>query len=349
MRSLPLFRFGSRARSTSLGIALCTMFIVASFSIVGGLRTSMDALQSNFTSDYYLATKSGPSGLEFFTESSVIEIADWSAFGVFAEAYTVPDGTLADLFAIDDQRLVLPEKHIVSGSEILKGQDCPLSGEIVLEAQGVVNATVTGVFSSSIFPSSWAFGSLELLGNLTQHPGGFNFIVAKDLTQAGKAYLESTGFSLQPLVGIIEFLDSGVKEIEDDANWALIPSAFVIAVLAFSFIGTETADRRHDIGIIKTVGAGRRRIMFYLLASALIISAWGGLLGLALGVVLSYGISTMASSMFTSVFLIKASESLLILPFLVTVGAGVAGALIPTVKMTFSSPVEDLKEVTTLS
>jgi hypothetical protein len=53
--------------------------------------------------------------------------------------------------------------------------------------------------------------------------------------------------------------------------------------------------------------------------------------------------------MFTSVFFIKASESLLFLSFLVTVGAGVAGALIPTVKMTFSSPVEDLREVTPLS
>jgi hypothetical protein len=53
--------------------------------------------------------------------------------------------------------------------------------------------------------------------------------------------------------------------------------------------------------------------------------------------------------MFTSVFVIKASESLLILSFIVTVGAGVAGALVPSLRMTLSSPVEDLKEVAPFS
>ncbi|MCX6658663.1 MAG: ABC transporter permease [Euryarchaeota archaeon] len=219
----------------------------------------------------------------------------------------------------------------------------------MLEAQGVVNANVSGFFSSSIFPSNWMLGSLGLLGNLTEQPGEFNFIILKDPSSSANAYLQSRGFSFQPMIGIIEFLDSGVQEIERDANWALIPSVFVIAVLAYSFLGTETVDRRHDIGIIKTVGAGKWRMLSYLLTSALIISAWGGLLGLALGIVLSYGVSTVASSMFTSVFVIKASGSLLLLSFIVTVGAGVAGAFVPSLKMTMSSPVEDLKEVAPFS
>jgi hypothetical protein len=349
MRSLPLFKFGPRARSTSLGIALCTMFIVASFSVVGGLRTSMDTLKSNFTSDYYLATKPGPVGMEFFSEQSVSEISQQSAFGVFASARTLPEGDSASVFAINDPHAILPESHITFGNELLKGQDSPFWGHIVLEAQSVVSANVSGYFSSSIFPSNWMLGSLGLLGNLTEQSGGFNFIILRNPGSSAGEYLRSRGFSLQPMIGIIEFLDSGVQEIEHDANWALIPSVFVIAVLAYSFLGTETTDRRHDIGIIKTVGAGRWRILFYMLASALIISVWGGLLGLALGIVLSYGVSTVASSMFTSVFVIKASESLLLLSFIVTVGAGVAGALIPSLKMTLSSPVEDLKEVTPFS
>ena len=59
MRSLPFFKFGSRARSTSLGIAICTMFIVASFSVAGGLRTSMDKLKDSFSEDTYLVTMPG--------------------------------------------------------------------------------------------------------------------------------------------------------------------------------------------------------------------------------------------------------------------------------------------------
>ncbi len=349
MRSLPLFKFGPHARSTSLGIALCTMFIVASFSVVGGLRTSMDTLKDNFTSDYYLATKASSDGLEFFDMQSVSEISQQSAFGVFTSARTVPDGDSASIFALDDPLSVLPESHFAYGNELLRGQNALFWGQIVLEAHGVVNANVSGLFSSSIFPSNWMLGSLELLGNLTGHPGEFNFVILKDPGSSTSSYLQSRGFSFQPLIGIIEFLDSGVQEIEHDANWALIPSVFVIAILAYSFLGMETVDRRHDIGIIKTVGAGRWRILSYLLASALIISAWGGLLGLALGIVVSYGVSTLASSMFTSVFVIKASESLLLLSFIVTMGAGVAGALVPAVKMTLSSPVEDLKEVAPFS
>jgi hypothetical protein len=325
------------------------MFIVASFSVVGGLRTSMDTLKDNFNAEYYLATKQSSVGLEFFDQQTVSEISQQSAFGVFVSARTSPEGESASVFALDDSHAILPESHVAYGSELLRGQDSPFWGPIVLEAQGVVNANVSGSFSSSIFPSNWMLGSLGLLGNLTEQPGEFNFIILKNPSSTADAYLQSKGFSLQPMIGIIEFLDSGIQEIERDANWALIPSVFVIAVLAYSFLGTETADRRHDIGIIKTVGAGRWRILSYLLTSALIISAWGGLLGLALGIVLSYGVSTLASSMFTSVFLIKASESLLLLSFVVTVGAGVAGALVPALKMTLSSPVEDLKEVAPFS
>jgi putative ABC transport system permease protein len=163
------------------------------------------------------------------------------------------------------------------------------------------------------------------------------------------AALEEQGFVVQPLIGIIDFLNSGVHEIKNDAVWVLIPSAFVIAVLAYSFIGSETADRRHDIGIVKTLGAGRKRVLGYLLLNALVISAWGGLLGVALGVVLSYALSTAASAMFTSVFMIETSEMLLVVSFFATVGAGVLGALIPAVKMTLTSPVQDLKEVAPFS
>jgi hypothetical protein len=47
--------------------------------------------------------------------------------------------------------------------------------------------------------------------------------------------------------------------------------------------------------------------------------------------------------------MIETSEILLIVSFLVTVGAGVLGALIPAVKMTMTSPVQDLKEVAPFS
>jgi ABC-type antimicrobial peptide transport system permease subunit len=253
----------------------------------------------------------------------------------------------ATVFTIVDSSHILPESLSASGTEVLTGVDLVLPLNVTL---GSTPVTVIGKYSSALFPSDWVLGSQQLLQILTgKSDAEFNFAVSKGLTAGDIATLRANGFSVQPMTGIIPFLDSGVGEIEDDATWVLLPSSFVIAILAYAFTGSETADRRHDIGIVKTIGAGRRRVMSYLLANALLISAWGGLLGLALGIILSYGVSTLASSMFTSVFVIKASASLLALSYLATVGAGVAGAAIPAAKMTLSSPVSDLKEVTPLS
>jgi hypothetical protein len=325
---------------------VCTMFIVASFSVAGGLRTSMDTLKDNFTADTFIATKPGPSGPEFFGEASVSEMAGNSAFGILADAVVVPNGTRIMAFAVSGDSSALPEQFYVTGTDAMRGNTFPYVGNITLQDQTSVDVRIVGGYSSTVFPSNWLLCSVGTLQALTGHADMFNFLVIKDPHPADRTYLEDRGFSLQPLTSIVEFLDSGVREIESDAFWVLIPSSFVIAVLAYAFIGTETSDRRHDIGIIKTVGAGRRRVLSYLLLNALAISAWGGLVGVALGVVLSYGISTVASSLFTSVFVVKASESIILVSFVATTGAGLVGALGPAVKMTLTSPVDDLKEAT---
>ena len=344
MRSLPLFRFSKRARSTSWGIALCTMFIVASFSIAAGLRTSMDTLADNFTSEYSLVSYPGDSGTDFFQTSSLGSAEDRSAFCVVAVA--VADMYQVVVFSVSDPRGVLDEAFSASGNEVKVGASVQLSGDVTLVAETSQEVTVISGFSSSMFPPTWVLGSEELLlALMAQDSGSCNLAVVKDLTSDESSGLESAGFSVQPMVSIVEFLDSGVDELESDAYWVLVPSAFVIAVLAYSFIGAEVADKRHDIGIIKTIGAGRRRVFVYLLGKSFLICAYGGALGLALGVVMSYAVSTIASHVFASVFVIEVEEVLLLVSYLVTVVAGVLGAVIPAARMTLSSPVQDLKEV----
>jgi ABC-type lipoprotein release transport system permease subunit len=86
-------------------------------------------------------------------------------------------------------------------------------------------------------------------------------------------------------------------------------------------------------------------VFVYLLGKSFLICAYGGALGLALGVVMSYAVSTIASHIFASIFVIDVEEVLLLVSYLVTVVAGVLGAVIPAARMTLSSPVQDLKEV----
>jgi len=348
MRRLPLFRYTGRARSTSWAIALCTMFIVAGFSVVGGLGTSMDKLSTSLVSERSIVLLQSASGEpEFFPASSLGDASSSAALGIYFEPLVLfgPDdeqGSRVASFCVVDDAGVLDESLSVDGTDILLGAGYVYRGDVTVDG---VDAAVTGGFSSSMFSKDWALVSLELAWDVTGRAEMFNFAIVGDITDEASASLAEAGFVIQPMSGIVPFLESGVAELEADALWALVPSCFAIFVLAYSFMGSEVSDRRHEIGILKTLGAGRRRILTYLLMDALIISLWGGALGLALGIVVSYAISTAASVAFTSVFVMKAGELLLLASLLATAAAGVVGALFPALRMTMSPPVEDLKEV----
>lgn len=344
MRSPLLFRFDSKARSTSLGIALCTMFIVASFAVADGLRASTENLAGSFSSEYSMVIKKGSSGPVAFGPEELPSGSTY-ALGLFVDAAVLETETRVIVFFVHDPALALKETLTAPDGSVLSGQGYSYPTTVTLVAESAVSVSVPGKYASAMFSPSWLLGGEGVLRQLSGISNGYNFAIARDLSDDASAALESSGFAAQPLIGIVEFLDAGIEEIRSDAMWILLPSAFVIAVLSYSFMGSETSDRRHDIGIIKTIGAGRWRILLLLTANAVVISAWGGILGLALGIVLSYGTSTVASSLFTSVFIIRASEELLLYSFLATVGAAVAGAVLPALRMTLSKPVDDLKEV----
>jgi hypothetical protein len=346
MRSLPLFKYTSRARSTSWMIALCTMFIVASFSVAAGLQSSMDTLMDNFSSEYYLVTRQTGTFPALFDEEEVLSSVDDVAFGLFRPVYVEPEYLEVVAFCIVDPDEVLTETLVVEGDDVLAGQSLQLAGPVTLSSDSEYSCTVVGKYSSSMFPSDWLLCSEELIRSVFDAgEGEFNFAVVADPTAEQASALREEGFVLQPMIAILEFLESGMEEIRADALLVLMPSSVVVGVLVYSFLGSEVADRRREIGVLKTIGAGRKRLFSYLLTNALIITAWGAALGLALGIILSYGIATVASHVFTSVFVIEIEESLLVIAYLATLAAGLVGTMIPALRSTFTSPVEDLKEV----
>ncbi len=324
------------------------MFVVAGFSVVGGLGSSMENLSSSLESERSIILLPSESGhLVFFSPATLGEVASEVALGIYFESEVLfgPEdgsGILVAAFCVVDPSSVLGETFSAEDNDVLLGTDYSYRGDATFDG---IDAVVTGGFSSSVFSSSWAAVSLEFAEEVTGHADEFNFAIVSGISEGESAFLRDAGFVVQPMSGIVTFLEDGVSELEEDAFWMLVPSCFAIVVLAYGFMGSEISDRRHEIGILKTIGAGRRRVLSYLLMDALVISLWGGLLGIALGVVVSYAVSTAASVMFTSVFLMKASEPLLLAALTVTVASGVVGALVPALRMTVSPPVEDLKEV----
>jgi hypothetical protein len=346
MRPLPLFKYTSRARSTSWMIALCTMFIVASFSVAAGLQSSMDTLMDNFSSEHYLITTQSGSGPDLFDEGEVSSLVEHAAFGLFSKASAEPGNTSMIAFCVADDHQVLDETLSTEGSDALAGTGLPLSGSVTLEAGSLVEATITGKYSSSVFPSDWLLCSEQLMRSLlATGDGTFNFAVIASPSSEEMTLLTDAGFVVQPMIAVLEFLESGAQELRNDALLVLLPSSFVVGVLVYSFLGSEIADRRREIGILKTIGAGRTRLFSYLLTNGLLITAWGAALGLALGIILSYGIATIASHIYPAVFVIETEESLLVIAFCVTLVAGLVGTMIPALRSTRTSPMEDLKEV----
>jgi len=344
MSPLLLFKFGSRARSTSIGIALCTMFILASFSVVGGLKSSMDRLEGNFAPEFYLVTKPSSSGPSFFEPSALLGILDNCAYGSFVHVVIDSDRP-ATLFSMSDNGNLFPTVAKPTGSEVYV-QSGDLGTFNVTSPSATESVAVAGILNHDLFPGDWILASRDIVDELSDEPGLANFAVIDALSEEQRDRLAIDGFSIQSTIGIIDFLGQSVEQIQGDVIIVLIPSSFVIAVLSYGFVGCETADRRHDIGILKTIGAGRARILRSLFANALLVSLWGGALGVALGIVLSYALSTAVSTVFTSVFIMGVDLWLVGIAFLVTVVSSAAGALVPALRMTMSSPVDDLKGAT---
>jgi ABC-type antimicrobial peptide transport system permease subunit len=341
-----MFKYTSRARSTSWMIAICTMFIVASFSVAAGLQTSMDTLMDNFSSEHYLVTRMSASGPEMFDSGDLSSVAGHAAVGLFCPVLVHPGDVSVISFCVVDDNQVLDETLSAEADEVLAGTGLSIAGNVTLDAGLTVTTTIVGRYSSSVFPSDWLLCGEQLMRSLlAADEGTYNFAIVAEPSASQMSSLVDEGFVVQPMVAILEFLESGVHELRNDALLVLLPSSFVVGVLVYSFLGSEVADRRREIGILKTIGAGRRRLFSYLLTNGLVITAWGAALGLALGVILSYGIATTASRIYPSVFVIEVEESLLVIAFVVTVVAGLVGTMIPAIRSTYTSPVEDLKDV----
>lgn len=99
----------------------------------------------------------------------------------------------------------------------------------------------------------------------------------------------------------------------------------------------SVAERTHEIGIRKAVGASGRNILMQFLFEALILSILGGLLGLMLGYVLAFFISIITP------FAPYISLGILALTFITTLTIGIVFGIYPAIKAASKNPIDSLK------
>ena len=99
----------------------------------------------------------------------------------------------------------------------------------------------------------------------------------------------------------------------------------------------SVAERTHEIGIRKAVGASSRNILMQFLFEALILSVLGGIFGLILGYVFAFLISVITP------FAPYISWEILALTLLTTLAVGIIFGIYPALKAASKDPIESLK------
>lgn len=99
----------------------------------------------------------------------------------------------------------------------------------------------------------------------------------------------------------------------------------------------SVAERTHEIGVRKAVGASSQNILMQFLFEALILSLMGGVLGLVLGYMLVFFISIMTP------FKPYISVEIILMTFLTTLIVGVLFGIYPALKAATKNPIDSLK------
>lgn len=99
----------------------------------------------------------------------------------------------------------------------------------------------------------------------------------------------------------------------------------------------SVAERSHEIGVRKAVGASSRNILMQFLFESLILSILGGLFGLILGYIIAFVISTITP------FAPYISWSIIAITFLTTLAVGIVFGIYPALKAASKNPIDSLK------
>jgi ABC-type antimicrobial peptide transport system permease subunit len=114
-------------------------------------------------------------------------------------------------------------------------------------------------------------------------------------------------------------------------------SLFVGGIGVMNIMLVSVAERNHEIGVRKAVGASSKNILMQFLFESLILSILGGIFGLILGYILAFLISVITP--FTPFISLK----IVLITFVTTVVIGITFGIYPAIKAAAKNPIESLK------
>jgi len=329
MLALDLFRYTARLKVLTFAIGICVAFIIGSFAFANGLSITVEGIGDKFVSEGALAYQ-GPD-----LEASLVDPSQLLTDHIYASVaicVASVNGSERTFFAVNDPLSTLGQNLVPLPGEMLSGLVDPLSGSVNLTTdEGSARLFANHTYSSTKFPAYWNLMRWDDLVKLRPEMA-FNasFMIFASSDGELLSSLRSQGLTVQEMTGILNYFAAGSREVTADLWLIIIPSSFIVALLVYSAVSMEVKDRARDIAILKAMGSNNRQIRGIFFFQALMLSVLGALVGILIGVIVSYGISTSSSTLVSnSIFMLKVTETSMMVAFVSTVIAGVLGSVYP--------------------
>ena len=210
---------------------------------------------------------------------------------------------------------------------------------------------ITGLFDmgNRDLNRRWVFVTLKLAQTLLDLPGGVSNIdlTVKDLFGANNV---ADTLRAQTRLTVDSWMQTNAGLLNALANQTVsnnLIRSFVVVIVALgisSVLVVSVVQKQREIGILRAMGAGRRRIMaIFLLQGGLV-----GLVGSVLGSLLAYALLVVFSHVFKSpdgsaMFAAQLDPLLVGLATVVACGVGLAAAVVPARSAARMDPVQAIR------
>ncbi len=222
--------------------------------------------------------------------------------------------------------------------------------------EGVVKLTIVG-----LTPGRTLIGNEQVLVTLTQAQKLFDMaghisVIEANLTTRDKAESEAIVKAIKAQLGdtyTFGGLSSGSEFAGAIQVGQVMFNMFGVLALAmggfiiFNTFRTIVAERRHDIGMLRAIGANRATIVGLVLTEGLVQGVTGTAIGLGLGYLLGVAITVGSSSMIKQMMNIEIAvvvePSLVLVSIALGVGVTLLASLLPALNASRVTPMEALR------
>jgi ABC-type antimicrobial peptide transport system permease subunit len=341
-----LFRRKGRTFLTLVGIAVGVAAIVALGAVARGMRAGFTAMTRGSQADLVLTRADALSALLSSIDQQVADqLRDWrevsAVNGVLFGNTVTENGSYLFFFGHDPDGFAVKHFRVVEGRSLAEAHDAR-GKPLILGRRAADNLRkrvgdtfhisgtafrIVGIYETGDgFEDSGAVIPLEEAQSITVQPHHVSMLYVKLRDPSDEERLRrrverqfpdlslstTTGFADQEQM--LEILDVGAMAI---AGLAILIGGVGMTNTLFMSV----FERTREIGLLRSVGWGRWRVLFLILGESITLSLLGGIVGIGLGVgaVLAIGQSSsilgIFGSQFTPALFIRALVTVIVLGF----------------------------------